>query len=152
MSDPRKPASSDTQEASSPSKTSHLFQGRKPAERGGALTRERIAEHMEAFRKGAQMKFLRRESEIYKTVYLEVSDAVKQYCEYYEITLVIRFNREPLETASSPQDVLSRLNKQVVFNRPEDDITTAVLDYLNREYEKSAGRGASPVRTTGAER
>lgn len=34
-----------------PTKTSHLFQGRKPAERGGVLTRERIAEHMDAFRK-----------------------------------------------------------------------------------------------------
>lgn len=34
-----------------PSKTSHLFQARKPAERGGTLTHERIAEHLEAFRK-----------------------------------------------------------------------------------------------------
>ncbi len=31
--------------------TSHLFGGRKPADRGGAMTRERIAEDMEAFRK-----------------------------------------------------------------------------------------------------
>lgn len=31
--------------------TSHLFGGRKQAERGTAMTRERIAEDMEAFRK-----------------------------------------------------------------------------------------------------
>lgn len=31
--------------------TSHLFGGRKPAERGGAMTRERIAEDLETFRK-----------------------------------------------------------------------------------------------------
>jgi hypothetical protein len=48
---PKKPASSDTQETPQPSRTSHLFQGRKPPERGGALTRERLAEHMDAFRK-----------------------------------------------------------------------------------------------------
>ena len=48
---PKKPASSDAQESIAPSKTSHLFQGRKPVERGGSLTRERLAEHMEAFRK-----------------------------------------------------------------------------------------------------
>lgn len=48
---PKKTANSDAQASLAPSKTSHLFQGRKPAERGGALTRERIAEHMEAFRK-----------------------------------------------------------------------------------------------------
>ncbi|MFN3311388.1 MAG: hypothetical protein ACK40R_06745 [Thermomonas sp.] len=32
-------------------RTSPLFQTRKPAERNAALTRERIAEHMDAFRK-----------------------------------------------------------------------------------------------------
>ncbi|QNN46572.1 hypothetical protein H9L17_15660 [Thermomonas brevis] len=48
---PKKSASSDAQEAPQPSRTSHLFQSRKPPERGGALTRERIAEHMDAFRK-----------------------------------------------------------------------------------------------------
>ncbi|MFN3702993.1 hypothetical protein [Thermomonas sp.] len=37
--------------ASPGGRTSPLFQARKPAERGGALTRERIAEHMDAFRK-----------------------------------------------------------------------------------------------------
>ena len=37
--------------ASPGSRTSPLFQARKPAERGGTLTRERIAEHMDAFRK-----------------------------------------------------------------------------------------------------
>ena len=32
-------------------RTSPLFQARKPAERNATLTRERIAEHMDAFRK-----------------------------------------------------------------------------------------------------
>lgn len=48
---PRKAAESQPQQPLPPTKTSHLFQGRKPAERGGVLTRERIAEHMDAFRK-----------------------------------------------------------------------------------------------------
>ncbi|TLX22238.1 hypothetical protein [Thermomonas fusca] len=48
---PRKATESQPQQPLPATKTSHLFQGRKPAERGGALTRERIAEHMDAFRK-----------------------------------------------------------------------------------------------------
>jgi hypothetical protein len=44
MSRPKKPSVG-------PGNTSHLFGGRKPAERGGAMTRERIAEDMETFRK-----------------------------------------------------------------------------------------------------
>lgn len=34
-----------------PGSTSHLFGGRKPTERGGAMTRERIADDLETFRK-----------------------------------------------------------------------------------------------------
>lgn len=37
-------------EPASGNRASPLFQSRKPAERNAALTRERIAEHMEAFR------------------------------------------------------------------------------------------------------
>jgi hypothetical protein len=33
-----------------PTGTSHLFQARKPPERGNSLTHERIAEHLDAFR------------------------------------------------------------------------------------------------------
>ena len=36
--------------ATGSSSTRHLFQSRKAPERGGALTRERLAEHMDAFR------------------------------------------------------------------------------------------------------
>lgn len=51
MARPRKATESQPQQPLPATKTSHLFQGRKPAERGGTLTRERIAEHMDAFRK-----------------------------------------------------------------------------------------------------
>ena len=43
-----------------PSKTSHLFQSSKPAERGNSLTHERIAEHLKAFQKaGGKIEVLR---------------------------------------------------------------------------------------------
>ena len=46
-----KPAPSAATEAPKPTDTSHLFQARKPPERGHGLTHERIAEHLEAFRR-----------------------------------------------------------------------------------------------------
>lgn len=51
MANPRKTANTAAQEPLPPSSTSHLFQARKSPDRGGALTHERIAEHLEAFRK-----------------------------------------------------------------------------------------------------
>lgn len=106
----------------------------------------------EAFRKGAQRDFVRKESQIYKTVYLEVSDAVEKYAYHYKLTLVMRFNREELEGADEPQDVLNRMNRQIVYFRPEDDITEPVLTFLNRNYEKVVGAEAprtAPARTAG---
>lgn len=98
----------------------------------------------EAFRKTQQREFLRKESTIYKNIYLEVSDVVQKYATKFEYTLVIRFNRDDSESSENPQEIMQRMNKQVVYHRTSDDITDSVLDYLNRSYERTAG-GAAPA-------
>lgn len=95
----------------------------------------------EAFVKGAQREFIRKESQIYKQIYLEVTQAVNKYAEHYQYTLIMRFNREEVEGTDEPQDVLQRMNRQVVYYREEHDITNPVLKFLNRNYE-----GAEPAK------
>jgi len=95
------------------------------------------ASNFEAFRKVAQRDFLRKEAGIYHTVYMEVADAVQKYADVYYYTLIIRFNREDLDSAD-PQKLIQGMNRQVVFHRPEDDITLSVLDFLNRKYDAEA--------------
>jgi len=97
----------------------------------------KLQAEFQAFRANAQRKFLRKESQIYKTVYLEATDVVKKYAEYYKYTLVIRFNGEELNT-EDPKQLIQSLNRQVVYHRPEDDITDSVLEYLNRKYPQAA--------------
>ena len=107
----------------------------------GYLTREKklakLASEFETFRKVEQRKFLRREADIYKTVYLEVTDAVRKYAEYYQYALVIRFNSRGVETVANPAEVIKSMNRQVVYHRNENNITKPVLDYLNRSYNSS---------------
>ena len=91
----------------------------------------------EAFRQGAQRDLLRKESQIYKTVYLEATDAVQKFAYHYKYTLVMRFNREGLDTAAEPGEVLQRMNRQVVYHREEDDITQPIVDYLNKLYRQA---------------
>ncbi len=95
---------------------------------------------LESFRQVQQRDFLRKESEIYKQVYMEVQDAVNKYAHYSKLTLIMRFNRNKVEEAANPQEVIQSMNRQVVFHRAEDDITDSVLGYLNREYNKQASR------------
>jgi outer membrane protein len=95
----------------------------------------KLGTEFEVFRKAVQRDFLRKEADIYKTVYMEVSDAVKLYAQHYKYAVILRFNREEIESSSNPDEVLQSMNRQVVYFSPRDDITDAVLKYLNQKYQ-----------------
>ena len=97
----------------------------------------------EAERKNLQRQFMREETKVYQTVYREVLDAVNKYAAIYKYTLIVRYSRDDAEVGDDPQKVMQALQRQVVFNRPEDDITDAVLNYLNKQYKPTA---VAPVR------
>ena len=110
----------------------------------------------DAFRAGAQRDLMRKESQIYKQVYLEVSDAVQQYAKIYKYTLIMRFSRKTVDDSTTPPEIVQGMNKQVVYFRGDDDITDKVLRYLNAQYARTAGkksnvgqapRRQSPTRT-----
>jgi len=103
----------------------------------------RLTTEFETFRKQMQREFLRKEADIYKTIYLEVVDVVQKYAEYYNYTLVLRFNGEKLDT-DDPEKLIRGMNRQVIYYRAEDDITPSVIEYLNRRYEQAkAGSNAT---------
>lgn len=106
----------------------------------------RASADFEAFRRNAQRDFLKQESQIYHQVYTEASDAVAKYATYYKYTLVIRFNREDLDTENA-QKLIEGMNRQVVYHREQDDITTAVTDFLNQRYAKQSGAAATKPAT-----
>ncbi|MBS0204677.1 MAG: OmpH family outer membrane protein [Planctomycetes bacterium] len=99
------------------------------------------AAEFEGFRRTASREFLKKESQIYLQVYTETSKAVEKYADHFKYTLIIRFNREELDT-ENPQTLLQGMNRQVVYHHDEDDITVPVLDFLNDRYAKS---GAAPA-------
>lgn len=107
-----------------------------------------LAAAAEAERKNLQRRFMREETKVYQTVYREVLDAVNKYAAIYKYTLIIRYSRDDAEVGDDPQKVMQALQRQVVFNRPEDDITDSVLRYLNNQYKPTAS-GAAPAARVG---
>jgi len=101
-----------------------------------------LSAQFETFRRSTQRDILKEESKIYHTVYMEVADAVRKYSNHYKYTLVLRFNREDLNP-EDPQGLIQGMNRQVVFHRPEDDMTDSVLAYLNGKFDE----GAAPAKT-----
>ena len=91
------------------------------------------AADFENFRRQMSREFLKKESQIYLQVYNEVSKMVERYATHFNYTLIIRFNREDLDT-ENPQQLLQGMNRQVVYYRPNEDITTPVLESLNKKF------------------
>ncbi len=91
----------------------------------------------EAYRAGEQRELMRRESQIYKEIYVEVTQAVAKYAGLQQYTLVIRFSPKGADAAENPQQIVDSMNRQVVYHRPSDDITQPVLNYLNRMYART---------------
>jgi len=73
---------------------------------------------------------LERETQIYYNVYREINDEVRYFAERRGISLVLRYNGEPVET-SNPQSVRNEINKPIVYQRGID-ITEPILNEINR--------------------
>lgn len=86
--------------------------------------------------------FMRKEVNMYKEVYDEVSQLVAQYAEARRYTLVLRYQREPVvdpAEGEDPRQMMNRVNQMVVFHEKDDDITDRLLEHMNNEYAKTAG-------------
>jgi Skp family chaperone for outer membrane proteins len=91
--------------------------------------------NFEKSRRDYQEELVRREADIYSTIYKEMSDIVEEACKQNGIHLVIRM-REETAGSKNPQGVLQTLQRQVVYNHPNLDLTQYVTDALNARYKQ----------------
>lgn len=96
-------------------------------------------------------EFLEKEAKIYFQVYQEVIDEVKFFAERQRISLVLRFNGDPV-TDGDPQEILKQLNKSVVYYNNSIDITPMILDNLNRRRLPPGGAVSNGPGTQGVQR
>lgn len=103
----------------------------------------------ESWRAATQRSLARRETEMLKTVYSDVSKMVKAYAEYREYSMVLRFNRKGVDDDMQPQQAIQAMNKNVIYHQAGNDITDIVLKQLNSQYTSKSGTRA---RTAGDRR
>ena len=82
--------------------------------------------------------FLEQESRIYYTVYQEILECVRRHSEQYGISLVLRFNGDPIDR-NDPQEILKELNKSVIYYNQAIDITPVILDMTARMAPNPGG-------------
>lgn len=105
---------------------------------------------LDGFVGAAKRRFGRREADMLKIVYTDVTNAVKLYADYAKFDHVIRFNRKGMADTTNPQEAIQTMNKTFIYWKAENDITDKVLGYLNQQYAKNAGGGTkvTPVKHT----
>lgn len=106
-----------------------------------------MSTEIETERKVRQLEFVKKESEIYKSVYVEIQDTVGMFAKHYNYDVILKFSRAKVDEATNPQQVMASMNRQVVHFDPQDDITEPILRYLNQQYAKTAGAPAGDAAT-----
>jgi Skp family chaperone for outer membrane proteins len=80
--------------------------------------------------------FMEQEARNYFTVYQEVTEAIKTYCDRHGIVLVLRFNGNPIDQ-EKPEEVVKALNNTVLHYHKDIDITPHILAMVNGNVNKS---------------
>jgi len=81
-------------------------------------------------------EFLQREAKIFYTVYQEIQQELAYYASATGVTMVVRTSSEQPDV-ENPQEVLAYLNRDVVWNARQIDITNYIIDRFNKRYGPS---------------
>ncbi|QDT17495.1 OmpH family outer membrane protein [Alienimonas californiensis] len=87
-------------------------------------------------------RFMKKEAELYKEIYNDVTAMVKMWCERKSYSLVIRYKRDGVDEAKQTNDILQGMNRLVVYHTPQDDITDTIIYALDRSYSAKSGKPA----------
>jgi Skp family chaperone for outer membrane proteins len=90
-----------------------------------------------------QRELLEHEARIRFNAYQEVQEHIKRFCQMYNIQLVTRFSREPIDP-SKPQSVQMGLSRSVVFQN-KLDITDYIVNLIEEAHPQAKAASNSPA-------
>lgn len=72
-------------------------------------------------------EFAQKEAKIYYQIYTDVSGKVASYCQHHGISTVMHYNSRPMDL-QNPATIMERMGSNVVYARPDWEITQAIKD------------------------
>lgn len=103
----------------------------------------------EAYKALTTKNLKKQEAECLRTAYVDVQQALDQFSEQNGYTLVLQINRDAM-TSDDPGKTGQKLGLPVFRNQGADDITDAVLAFLNSRHEAAAPRKSAHPATKAA--
>lgn len=90
-----------------------------------------------------QKEFMEQEAKVYYNTYREIEKVVEDFAARNGIQLVLRYSSEDMD-ATKRESIMQGINRIVVYQN-RLDITTLILERLNRGTQRQADRTANPV-------
>lgn len=87
-------------------------------------------------------EFLEKEAQIFFTIYQEVQQEVAYYASATGVSMVLRSTGAQADI-QNPQEVLAFINRDIVWNAQQLDITNYILERLNSRYGGGAANSAT---------
>jgi len=88
----------------------------------------------ETEREKAQSEFARREARTTAALYEEIQETVAALAKAKGLNYVVRVSPVP-QSDSEPNEVVTAVNRSIVYADPEDDVTEEVIRILNRRFK-----------------
>ncbi|MGE5191849.1 MAG: OmpH family outer membrane protein [Deltaproteobacteria bacterium] len=98
---------------------------------------------IDTFRAVTEKELKQSEARILLAIYQEVTGAVQEIAEQNGYTLVLRFDREAV-AARSYSTISQTVSQPVVRHDSRDDISDAVIAWLNKQYDAAGGAASLP--------
>ena len=85
-------------------------------------------------------RYMKKEAELYKQIYDDITKMVARLCEARKYSLVIRYKQSGVEGAEQTGEILNGMNQLVIYHAPQDDITATIIKALDRTYAVTSGK------------
>lgn len=89
-------------------------------------------------------EFAQKEAKLYYEIYTDVSSKVAAYCQHHGISAVIHYNSRPMDL-QNPATIMERMGSNVVYARPDWEITQAIKDLCQATPAAGVPGSAAPA-------
>ena len=91
---------------------------------------------LEIKRRDQLRELVSKEARLHFNTYVEINGLVSAFCNQNGVQLILRYARPAVDT-KNPQSIMQWVNGDIVWIRPQYDITDRIIEQLNQKYAQN---------------
>lgn len=91
---------------------------------------------LEIKRRDQLRELVSKEARLHFNTYVEINGLVSAFCNQNGVQLILRYARPAVDT-KNPQSIMQWVNGDIVWIRPQYDITDHIIEQLNQKYAQN---------------